>query len=48
VQERITGIWTTQGGMPMGTRNEESHVPSAAHNSKFFFPETDGDLGINT
>ena len=41
-------IWTAQGGMPIGIRNEGIHVPSATHNSKEKLWKTDGDLGINT
>ena len=33
-RKESAGIWTAKGSMPMGTRNEESYVPSAAHNSE--------------
>ena len=39
------GTWTAQGGMPMGTRNGEDHVPSATHNFRRKVLGTDDDLG---
>ena len=33
-RKESVGIWIAKGSMPMGTRNEESYVLSAAHNSE--------------